>query len=107
MKQPKRLSTLTSHRIRSIPESTPQITGASSARKEMAVSIAWNHAGHLYQICINLGLTAYIVRRIAVPEYGLLLFVMSLSATLNILDMGISSVLVQTYVEAAGNADKR
>lgn len=90
-----------------MPESTSQITGAASARKGMAASIAWNYTGHLYQICINLGLTAYIVRRIAVPEYGLLLFVMSLSATLNILDMGISSVLVQTYVEAAGNADKR
>jgi O-antigen/teichoic acid export membrane protein len=93
-------------RFRSMPQSTQPITGATPHRRRIASSIAWNYAGHFYQICINLGLTAYVVRIIAVPEYGLLLFVMSLSATLNILDMGISSVLVQTYVEAAGSANK-
>jgi len=69
-------------------------------------SIAWNYAGYFYQIAINLGVTSYIVRRVSVAEYGLLLFVMSLSATLYLLDIGISSVLVQAYVEALASSDR-
>lgn len=62
--------------------------------------MAWNYAGYGYQIAVNLGLTSYIVRHISVTGYGLFLFIMSLSATLYLLDRGISSVLVQAYVEA-------
>ncbi len=69
-------------------------------------SIAWNYAGYIYQIGINVGLTSYIARRLAVPEYGLLLFVMSLSATLQLLDIGIPSVLVQAYVAASLSGGK-
>lgn len=66
-----------------------------------ASNIAWNYAGYGLQIAINIGLTWYIVRKVTVVEYGLFLFVMSLSSTLYLLDMGISSVLVQAFVEAA------
>ena len=46
------------------------------------------------------------MRHVSVVEYGLFLFVISLSATLYLLDMGISSVLVQAYVEALVNHGK-
>jgi O-antigen/teichoic acid export membrane protein len=75
-------------------------------RISTARSIAWNYVGHFYQIAINLGLTAYIVRRIAVAEYGLLMLTMSLSASLYFLDLGLSSVLVQSYVAASLSNDK-
>jgi O-antigen/teichoic acid export membrane protein len=55
---------------------------------------------------VNLGTTAYVVRRVSVPEYGLLLFVLSLSAGLYLLDMGISGVLVQSYVSVLAVEDK-
>jgi O-antigen/teichoic acid export membrane protein len=66
-----------------------------------ARNVAWNYAGFVYQMATNLGMTWYIVRKVTVLEYGLYLFVMSLSSTLYLLDMGISSVLVQAFVEAA------
>lgn len=81
-------------------------TGEALNRVPASRSVAWNYAGYVYQIGINFGLTSYIVRRIFVAEYGLLLFVMSLSATLYLLDMGISNVLVQAYVEASEGAEK-
>jgi O-antigen/teichoic acid export membrane protein len=55
---------------------------------------------------VNLGTTAYIVRRVPVPEYGLFLFVLSLSAALYLLDMGISGVLVQSYVSILAGQDR-
>src|SRR6185437_10628115 len=69
-------------------------------------NIAWNYAGYGFQIAINLGLTWYFVRKVTVVEYGLFLFIMSLSSTLYMLDMGISSVLVQALVEAFAAARK-
>ena len=89
-----------------MPDSVHPATGKAPANSRTARSIAWNYAGYAYQIGINIGLTSYIVRRISVAEYGLLLFVMSLSATLYLLDLGISSVLVQAYVEASASAGK-
>lgn len=74
------------------------------SRRSVARSAAWNYAGYAYQIAINFGLTAYIVRQISAAEYGLFLLVMSISATLNLLDLGISGVLVQRYVHAAKSA---
>lgn len=71
------------------------------SRRSAARSAAWNYAGYTYQIVLNFGLMAYIVRHISVAEYGLFLLVMSVSATLNILDLGISGVLVQRYVQSA------
>ncbi len=68
-------------------------------------SVVWNYIGYFYQIAINLAVTGYVARHIAVPEYGLLLFVMSLSSVLFLLDFGISSVLIQAYVEAASRKD--
>lgn len=71
-----------------------------------AGNITWNYLGYGFQIVLNLGLTWYFVRKISVVEYGLFLFIMSLSATLYLLDMGISSVLVQALVEASAAAGK-
>jgi O-antigen/teichoic acid export membrane protein len=85
---------------------TLPVTGVQETRISAARSVVWNYAGYLYQISINLGLTSYVVRYLAVPEYGLLLFVMSLSATLYLLDMGISSVLIQVYVAASASTEK-
>jgi len=81
------------------------IVGPRVAHRNAARDIAWNYAGYLYQISINLGLTSYVARYLAVPEYGLFLLVMSLSATLYLLDMGISSVLIQVYVAASVSAE--
>lgn len=78
--------------------------GPTPSAAHAARNIAWNYAGYACQIAFNLGLTWYVVRKITVVEYGLFLFVMSLSATLYLLDMGISSVLVQAYVEASSIA---
>jgi O-antigen/teichoic acid export membrane protein len=69
----------------------------------MATSVAWNYAGYAFQLVVNFGLTAYVVRRVSVAEYGIFLLVMSLSATMNLLDLGISGVLVQNYVRAIKN----
>ena len=69
-----------------------------STRGGTARNVAWSYAGYAIQIGVNLGTTAYIVRRVSVPEYGLLLFVLSLSAGLYLLDVGLSSVLVQCYM---------
>lgn len=80
--------------------------GPAPAAPRTGHNIAWNYAGYAYQIAINLGLTWYIVRKVSVVEYGLFLFIMALSATLYLLDMGLSSVLVQSYVEAACAAGK-
>lgn len=66
-----------------------------------ARNVVWNYAGYAYQIAINFSLTWYIVRKVTVAEYGLFLFAMSLSASLYLLDIGISSVLVQAYAEAS------
>lgn len=69
-------------------------------RRSTAHSVVWNYAGYVFQLIISFGLTAYIVRHVSVAEYGIFLLVMSLSATMNLLDMGISGVLVQNYVHA-------
>lgn len=82
------------------------ILGGRATRGSAARSIAWNYAGYIFQIGVNLGTTAYIVRRVSVPEYGLFLFVLSLSAALYLLDMGISGVLVQSYVTILAGQDK-
>ena len=66
------------------------LLGRKVSLKSTARSIAWNYVGYLYNIAISFGVTAYIVRHIAVAEYGLFLFVLSLSATLYLMDIGIS-----------------
>lgn len=77
-----------------------------AAQGSAARSVAWSYTGYVFQIAVNLGTTAYVVRRVSVAEYGLLLFVLSLSASLYLLDMGISGVLVQSYVTVLAGQDK-
>lgn len=81
------------------------IVGAREVHQNAARDIAWNYVGYIYQIGINLALTAYIVRRVSVVEYGLFLFITSLSTTLYFLDLGLSGVLVQAYVEMASRSE--
>jgi O-antigen/teichoic acid export membrane protein len=69
--------------------------------------IAWNYAGYLYQLGVNFGLTSWVVRHLEVTEYGLFVFIISLSGFLYLLDFGMSSLLIQTYVGAAVTTDKQ
>jgi PST family polysaccharide transporter len=82
------------------------ILGGRAAQGSAAHSVAWSYTGYVFQIAVNLGTTAYVVRRVSVAEYGLLLFVLSLSASLYLLDMGISGVLVQSYVTVLAGQEK-
>lgn len=77
---------------------------APAEQHPTAHSVAWNYAGYFFKILVNLGLTSYLARRVAPTDYGLFLFVMALSATLYLLDLGISYFLVQAYVEALTEA---
>lgn len=76
------------------------IFGRKEWRRSTLRNIAWNYVGYLYNIAINFGVTSYIVRHIAVAEYGLYLFVFSLSTTLYLMDIGISYLLIQAYIGA-------
>ena len=83
----------------------PKPESPTPAGNRPSRSVVWNYIGYFYQIAINLAVTGYVARHIAVAEYGLLLFVMSLSSVLFLLDFGISSVLIQAYVEAVSRKD--
>jgi O-antigen/teichoic acid export membrane protein len=89
-----------------MPNTIKTIPGGRAAQGSAARSVAWSYAGYVFQIAVNLGTTAYVVRRVSVAEYGLLLFVLSLSASLYLLDMGISGVLVQSYVTVLAGQEK-
>ena len=77
------------------------ILGSKQWRRSTPRSIAWNYVGYLYNIAISFAVTSYVVRHIAVAEYGLYLFVLSLSATLYLMDIGISYLLIQAYIGAS------
>jgi O-antigen/teichoic acid export membrane protein len=66
-----------------------------------ARSAAWNYAGYAGEVAAGLFLAAFVVRRVPVVEYGLFLFMFALAGALYLLDLGISNLLVQTYVSAA------
>lgn len=84
--------------------SFPQTDGETPRLRR---SLAWNYIGYFFKILVNLGLTSYLAHRVAPEEYGLFLFVMAVSATLYLLDLGISYFLVQSYVEAlTGTSEK-
>jgi O-antigen/teichoic acid export membrane protein len=70
----------------------------------VARAAAWNYAGYFFRVLVNLGLTAYIARRVQPVEYGLFLFIMALSASLYLLDLGMSYLLVQFYVDALSSS---
>lgn len=62
--------------------------------------IAWNYAGALYELVAGVVLVGFIVRHVSVTEYGVLLLALSLVALVSLLDLGLSSLLVQAYVAA-------
>jgi len=82
------------------------IVSAKDIHHIVTRNIAWNYIGYLYQIGINLALTAYIVRRAPIAEYGMFLFITSLSSTLYVLDLGLSGLLVKAYVEMRLDSDR-
>lgn len=81
------------------------MTGDPVSSRSTARNIAWNYVGFACQVAINFGLTWYFTRRLAVSEYGLFLFVISLSSGFYLLDLGLSSVLVQALSEARTRAE--
>jgi O-antigen/teichoic acid export membrane protein len=85
-----------------MPKSEARIAGGN----RLSRSVTWNYVGYFCQIAINLGLTWFLTRRLAVAEYGLFVFVMALTNALYMLDMGISSVLVLAFVGATSKQDK-
>jgi O-antigen/teichoic acid export membrane protein len=76
---------------------TPEEIG----RPGIARSAAWNYAGYACEATVSLFLAAFVVRHVSVVEYGLFLFMAALAGSLYLLDLGISNLLVQTYVSAA------
>lgn len=70
-----------------------------------AHSVIWNYSGHACQMLVNLGVMAYIAHSLAVQEYGVFLFVLSLATNLNLLDMGIGNVLILSFVPALAESD--
>lgn len=83
------------------PHLSPSGPAAALPARSALHSAAWNYAGYGCQLAINFGLTFFIVRILTQPEYGLLVLIISLSANMYLLDLGISSVLVPQYVSAA------
>jgi O-antigen/teichoic acid export membrane protein len=76
------------------------------SRSTTARNITWSYLGHFCKLVVNFGLTSYIVRRLSVTEYGLFLFVIFLSSSIYLLDLGFSSVLVQRYIAASLSLEK-
>ena len=70
----------------------------------MARSVAWSYLGAASEVIAGLVLIGYIVRRISVAEYGLLLLAISLGSLTYLLDLGLENLLVQGYVEAASDS---
>jgi O-antigen/teichoic acid export membrane protein len=60
--------------------------------------VAWNYASALYEALAGLFVVAYVVRRIAVAEYGLLLLAIAVCSLMYLLDLGLGNLLVQAYV---------
>lgn len=60
-----------------------------------------------YEALAGFLLVGYIVRRISVAEYGLLLLAMSLCSIMFLFDLGLSNLLVQAYVAAAKDSRQR
>lgn len=83
----------------------PKSKAPTPGGNRLSRSVIWNYIGFFYQIAINLGLTSCIARYLTVTEYGLFLFLMALTNTLYVLDVGISAVLVQGFVAASTSRD--
>jgi hypothetical protein len=63
--------------------------------------------GAVCEAVAGIVLVSYVVRRVSVGEYGVLLLAMSLCGMMYILDIGLSSQLVQAYIAAAkGNRER-
>ncbi len=82
--------------------------GVTLARRPgIGRSVVWNYLGAGYEALAGMALVGYVVRRISVVEYGLLLFAMSVCPLMFLLDLGLGSILVQAYVAAAKDSAQR
>jgi O-antigen/teichoic acid export membrane protein len=61
-------------------------------------SVSWNYLGYFVEIGAGLVLTAYVVRRIPVHDFGIYLLAQSIAAFLYLLEFGTGSILVPLYV---------
>jgi O-antigen/teichoic acid export membrane protein len=76
-------------------------------RSTTSRNISWNYLGHIFKLAANLGLTFLIVRRLSVAEYGIFLFAIVLSSSIYMLDLGISTVLIQRFTAASLSPEEK
>jgi O-antigen/teichoic acid export membrane protein len=61
-------------------------------------SVSWNYLGYFVECGAGLLLTAYVVRRIPVHDFGIYLLAQAIAAFLYLLEFGMGSMLVSLYV---------
>ena len=61
-------------------------------------SVSWNYLGYFVEFGAGLLLTAYVVRRIPVHDFGIYLLAQAIAAFLYLLEFGMGSMLVSLYV---------
>jgi O-antigen/teichoic acid export membrane protein len=59
--------------------------------------LSWNYAAYGVEAAIGLALVAFVVRRVGVPDYGVLVLALSITSLLTLLDLGLLGLLVQAY----------
>ncbi len=90
------------------PGSAPAPQTPNAVRQpSIARSVFWNYLGAGYEALAGLVLAGYVVRHIAVAEYGLLLLAMSLCGMMFLLDLGLSNILVPACVAAAKDSSQK
>lgn len=67
-------------------------------RPNVRRNLAWQYSGHVVEALTGVAVLAYVVRNIAVAEYGLFLLALSLSSALLLLDLGLGPILVPVFV---------
>jgi O-antigen/teichoic acid export membrane protein len=61
-------------------------------------SVSWNYLGYVLEFLSGLLLTAYVVRRIPVHDFGIYLLANSVAAFIYLLEFGMGNILVPLYV---------
>jgi len=65
---------------------------------KIARGLAWNYTSYALEAIVGLGLVAFVVRRVGVPDYGVLTLSLAIASLLGVLDLGLLGLLVQAYV---------
>jgi O-antigen/teichoic acid export membrane protein len=81
--------------------------GKVSVRRRTATNVAWNYLGHACDLVIAFLLVGYVVRHVAMAEYGLFLLAFSVSGFMLLIDLGVPSGLLigLAGVRAKGKRD--